>query len=264
MKGDKTMISGTREWASHNVNICNGCSHDCRYCYARSMAVRFKRRTAETWHLEEVDQEKMSKSYRKRNGTIMFPTTHDITPNILDPCLCVLEKILVAGNRVLIVSKPHLECIKAIIYRFLNFRDQILFRFTIGAFDSGILKFWEPGAPIYQERWESLKYAFSTGFQTSVSIEPMLDPKFIWLLVDDLERFVTNSIWIGKMNQIRVRVKPDGAETEQAIKQIEAGQTDDRIREIYGMLKDHPLVKWKDSIKQVMGLELAEVPGLDE
>ena len=258
------MISGTKEWASHNVNICNGCSHDCRYCYARSMAVRFKRKTEETWHLEEVAPKQVSKAYAKKNGTIMFPTTHDITPNILDPYITVLEKMLKSGNRVLIVSKPHLECIKAIIYRFLDYRDQILFRFTIGAWRDGILKFWEPGAPTYQERWESLKYAFSTGFQTSASIEPMLDSKFIGLLVEDLERFVTDSIWIGKMNQIRVRVKANGAETEEAIKQIEAGQTDARIKEIYESLKDRPLVKWKDSIKQVVGLRLAQMPGLDE
>jgi len=79
-------VSGTREWARSNVNVSNGCSHDCRYCYARNMAVRFKRKTAETWHLEEIDKDKVSKGYGKRRGTIMFPTTHDITPGIFESC----------------------------------------------------------------------------------------------------------------------------------------------------------------------------------
>ncbi len=38
--------TGTQEWAASNVNIQDGCEHDCRYCYAKTMAIRFKRATA--------------------------------------------------------------------------------------------------------------------------------------------------------------------------------------------------------------------------
>lgn len=41
-KGGKR-ISGTKEWAAHNLNIVQGCGHRCRYCYARAMAHRFGR-----------------------------------------------------------------------------------------------------------------------------------------------------------------------------------------------------------------------------
>jgi DNA repair photolyase len=194
----------------------------------------------------------------------MFPTTHDITPAILTPYFTVLEKMLAAGNRVLIVSKPHLECIQKICDGLKTYHEQMLFRFTITARDDSILKFWEPNAPVYQERVSSLEYAFGHGFETSVSIEPMLDSQHIEDLVRDLAPYVTDSIWIGKMNQIRVRVKADGAETEAAIERIEAGQTDERIKDIYAMLKGHPLIKWKDSVKQVVGLDLAQEPGLDK
>ena len=27
--------TGTREWAASNVNIQDGCEHDCLYCYAK-------------------------------------------------------------------------------------------------------------------------------------------------------------------------------------------------------------------------------------
>ena len=37
--------TGTQEWAASNVNIQDGCEHDCRYCYAKTMAIRFKRAT---------------------------------------------------------------------------------------------------------------------------------------------------------------------------------------------------------------------------
>jgi DNA repair photolyase len=41
--------TGTQEWAASNVNIQDGCEHDCRYCYAKTMAIRFKRATAKSW-----------------------------------------------------------------------------------------------------------------------------------------------------------------------------------------------------------------------
>ena len=27
--------NGTQEWSVKTVNCCTGCSHDCRYCYAK-------------------------------------------------------------------------------------------------------------------------------------------------------------------------------------------------------------------------------------
>ena len=44
---------------------------------------------------------------------------------------------------------------------------------------------------------------------------------------------------------------------------IRAGQTDERITEIYAQLKKHPKAKWKDSIKKVVGLKMAQKAGLD-
>ena len=35
--------TGTHEWCDSNVNCYYGCSRNCRYCYARHMAIRFKR-----------------------------------------------------------------------------------------------------------------------------------------------------------------------------------------------------------------------------
>jgi len=37
--------TGTQEWAASNVNIQDGCEHDCLYCYAKIMAIRYKRAT---------------------------------------------------------------------------------------------------------------------------------------------------------------------------------------------------------------------------
>jgi DNA repair photolyase len=68
---------GTREWSVKTVNCCDGCSHNCRYCYARAMAVRFKRRTMEDWHLERIRPHDLAKRHKNYGGTVMFPSSHD-------------------------------------------------------------------------------------------------------------------------------------------------------------------------------------------
>jgi hypothetical protein len=192
----------------------------------------------------------------------MFPTTHDITPEHLDSCLAVIENILRAGNDILIVSKPHLDCIKAICGRFSMYREAILFRFSIGAMDDTILGYWEPGAPTFDERLSCLRYAHAEGYATSVSCEPLLDAPKVVALFNALRPYVTDSIWIGKMNEARRRAAP--GTDPRAIARIEAGQTPEAIRIIYDLLKYDPLVRWKESYKAVLGLDLATEAGLDK
>ena len=50
---------------------------------------------------------------------------------------------------------------------------------------------------------------------------------------------------------------------QQAIEKIRRGQTDSIIKSIYRRYKDNPLIKWKAEIKKVVGIPLAEKPGMD-
>jgi len=165
------MISGTREWAVASINCVLGCPHRCRYCYARAKAKKFKLiNNLEEWGTtyHRVRAKEVRKKRKKFDGTVMFPSTHGITPKGFDACMAVLENLFEAGNDVLIVSKPHLECIAEICTKFKEYKDQILFRFTIGAMDDEILSYWEPVAPKFEERLASLALAFGNGFRTSV------------------------------------------------------------------------------------------------
>jgi len=258
-------VTGTKEWARSNRNCLLGCPHRCRYCYARDMAKRNGFiKSFDEWgdsHLH-VREKEVNMGRRKVKGTIMFPSSHDIVPKFLTPCMTLLGKLLKAGNDVLVVSKPHLECIEAICKEFAEYRKQMLFRFTITAMDEELLKFWEPGAPQFAERLTSLKHAFENGFRTSVSVEPMLDTANIMPLYDALICFVSETIWFGKMSRVRHCVQPSSSE-EAAVQRIEEGQTDAKIREVYAALKDKAKVRWKDSIKKVVGIELAAKAGLD-
>lgn len=257
-------ISGTREWAEVNVNCVKGCDHGCRYCYQQyNVTERFKTMTPEEWRNPQINWKAVNKKYPKYNGIVMFPTTHDIIPETVDACITVLNNLLKVGNDVLIVSKPHLNCIKKICTELDQYKENVLFRFTIGAMNDSILSYWEPNAPNFQERFDSLIYAFENGFKTSVSSEPMLDATGIFDLVEVLLPFITDAIWIGKMNSIRDRVKIETKEDEMYIKAIEIGQENEKIKSMYEILKFTPKIKWKESIKEVVGLELANEAGLD-
>jgi DNA repair photolyase len=259
----KQSTYGFKEWTVHSVNCCSGCSNNCRYCYAKGMAVRFKQMTPEEWPLERIRQKDVDKAQKLYPGRVMFPSSHDITPGNFDACFTVLEKLLVRGNEILIVSKPRLECIKRICHSFIEYRDRILFRFSITAMNDELFSFWEPGAPVYAERKDALVYSVSSGFGTSVSIEPMIDSENVVQLVEDLVPYVTDAIWIGKMNHIRKNIQIDSPELEEAVRGIEEGQTDDRIKAIFNALKDNPQIKWKGGIKKIIGIEPPDVPGLD-
>lgn len=190
---------GTKEWADSNINCYYGCSNDCLYCYAKKMAIRFKRKTEDTWKIMIPNQNNIDKDYRKRKGRIMFPTSHDINIESLDNCLKVLNKLFLAKNNVLITTKPNYDCIRKLCITFKKYIDLIQFRFTITSINDDILNFWEPGAPKFEDRFESLKFAFFKGYKTSISIEPFLDLN-PFILVDKILPYVTESIWIGKMN----------------------------------------------------------------
>jgi DNA repair photolyase len=249
------LLFGTHEWAEENCNFINGCSHDCMYCYSKEMAIRFKRKTPGTWKDEEVRSKCLNKKYALRKGTIMFPSSHDITPKFLNETLHILNNILEYGNNVLIVTKPHMECIQKICESFINYKDKILFRFTIGSSSNNVLKFWEPGAPAFEERLECLRHAYEHGYQTSVSCEPMLD-KYIDRLIDQLLPYITETIWIGKANFLIKRMRTNGIsdkESFHAAEELYQWQNNiDNIFKLYRRYCDNPKIKWKESIKKVL------------
>ena len=249
---------GTSEWSVKTVNCCTGCSHDCVYCYAKEMGTRFGWVTPNLWPLERIRQKDVDAIYKKYDGQVMFPSSHDITPNNINACEIVLGRLLDAGNKVLVVSKPHLTCIESLCKLFQWHRENILFRFTIGACDDSILSYWEPGAPSYEERKAALIYAYEAGFKTSVSVEPMLDSANIDGLISDLFPYVTHSIWVGTMNHLGRLEKGSDMVLRQAIETIRQGQTEAIIKAIYRRHKDNSMIKWKKEIKKVVGIPSPE------
>ena len=246
---------GTREWASTTINILTGCEHDCKYCYAKSIAVRFHKIIPPNWKCEQVRLNSIKMRYKKMNGRIMYPSSHDITPTHLSYHIDELKKILSVGNELLIVTKPHFDCVKHLCSELNDYKHQILFRFTIGAADSTVLQFWEPYAPSFEERMECLKFAHNEGFQTSVSCEPMLDFN-ISAVISAAYPFVSDKIWIGKANELLKRLTLNGssdmATMTQAHQLIQWQSNDNNILILHDTYKEDPKIIWKDSISKVL------------
>ena len=223
------------------MNCISGCAHDCKYCYAKQLLKRGGIKTDEDWHVMVVREKDVRKAYMKREGRIMFPTSHDLVPEdpSFQPCMVVLGKLLDAGNEVLVTTKPHLEAVKYMCETFESLKAQVQFRFTITSASDKILKFWEPGAPAFEERLRSLEYAALSGYKTSVSIEPILDKTIAALddLYSRVEPWCTESVWLGIMNHVKDGNKIDPGEVYRHF------VNRDRV------------VRFKDSIRQAVGLE---------
>ncbi|WP_054030174.1 radical SAM protein [Desulfatitalea tepidiphila] len=246
-----------QDWteSKNNFNICVGCKNDCVYCYMKDMNVgRQKKKQPEDWSNWEIRQQKVDAPQNLRNGLVGFPSSHDIFPEILDPYLFVLGKMLRAGNEVLVVTKPNLACISTICAVSQFFKDKIIFRFTIGAMNDAILKIWEPNAPSYEERKACLECAFKQGFRTSISMEPPLDVPNIPKLIEDVRPFVNNDIWLGTMNHIDSIRKWADESFSKEIERIKNEQSPEILQSIYEKYKDDALIKWKtDAVKIFQG-----------
>ena len=140
-----------------------------------------------------------------------------------------------------------------------------MFRLTIGSANNRILRFWEPGAPTFDQRVKALIHAHEAGFATSVSCEPMLDGN-IDAVISEARPYVTDAIWLGKANQLSQMTSlncPNDTTTARRADELIAMQSDAAIRQLYSRYKNDPLITWKDSIKIVVGIQRPSQKGLD-
>ncbi len=250
--------TGTKEWSDISLNAGIGCPHNCRYCYGRyNMCIRYKKTTVDKWPTFVPNHNRIDRPAKKESGIIMFPTIHDITPGNLSECMTLIRKNLEIGNKMLIVSKAHYLCFKTMCEAFTDYKDQLEFRVTIGSTSDEVLKFWEPGAPSFESRYESLNFAYLCGYKTSVSAEPFLD-QFPAYVHGACIGSVTESIWVGMMNKIDQRcdfTEVSGADMKEYVQPVRETHNQIFLKCMYELMKDYDKIKWKESIRDILGLE---------
>ena len=247
-------IYGANEWGVDGKISCfGGCRNDCRYCYSKNRETkRFKR--IEDWAKMKV---RPADVYRVRKflGTVMFPTNHDLVPEVFAECRIVLQYLLAAGNTVILVSKPHFQCIKPLVDTLGAYKERLIFRFTIGCTSQTLLNYWEPAAPSLSERIRCLRYAFEHGYRTSVSAEPVLDWDHLDDLVEKLAPITNESLWIGMMNFRSYFPTIKTNEDKLMHDSIKKGHTKEQLQSVFNRHKGNPLIRWKSSIAKILGID---------
>lgn len=210
------------QWAKIGWNIIRSttdCPQRCRYCYEVARKNRLTgmglpdyesiRDIEDLGELEQmrerfvVDENRVRPNWtnRRKPKLWIFGSTHDIFPEMVNEYIVKVRNMVQTGSEVLIVTKPRLDCMRAICEGLNDVKNGVMIICTITSNDDEVLKYWEPFAPRYEERKECLKLAFEAGYRTSVSMEPYLsDPRPV---VADLKQFVTHCIWLGNMNHCR-------------------------------------------------------------
>jgi hypothetical protein len=242
---------GTRQISDQSMNIMTGCGHNCIYCYAAHKCLQTgKIRIRSDWPgLSRSYSGAMKDDYPRFDGVVMYPTAHDIEPRHLNYHIALIRKLIAAGNEILLTTKAHYECVDEISFIFERYKEQITFMFTITSLNDEVSRFWEPNAPCPHERLSSLMLAFMRGCRTSVIIEPMLEgPNEAKAIYRRVLPYVTDEVWIGKMNSPTVRVDTSIPENDAAVKRILRAQSHQNIMGLYDELAGQEKVRWKESI----------------
>ena len=85
----------------------------------------------------------------------------------------------------------------------------------------------------------------------------MLD-RYIDRVIEAVKPYVTDSVWLGKAGQLRCHIAlncPDDDEVKAAADRLIAWQSDAEIKALYEKYGHDPIIKWKDSIKKVVGID---------
>jgi hypothetical protein len=258
--------TGVAEWADASMNVCLGCANGCRYCYACAMATRMGRRAKGDWRREEIVPNWWKRLPKGEGKRVMMPTSHDVTPGVWPDFQRALWDVLLHSPRsmggrqthgVLIVTKARVEMMRRLMERFGEFfRERIEVRVTIGSADDGVLGFWEPGAPGFEERLHALEELHDAGWRVSVSVEPMLDDKT--LTVWDEVKGWAETVWIGEPNRLMSILSLNGfrqdRETWSRGRKLVELMNGGYVGWLYRYLKDEPQVRWKDSVRRRLGL----------
>lgn len=235
--------------ASYNIMQTNyACRNDCVYCYVKPMNLRFGRDIEDIEDVFRVADNKVTKKWTKSNKPMryMFPSTHDIFPEMVEDYIAVAKNIMNAGHTLLCVTKPRIDSVRRLCDEFNEYKDKLTFRFTIGSDDNTILKLWEPNAPTFEERVSALKLAYQNGYKTSVSMEPFLsDPV---RTIDKVKDYVNDHIWIGAMNYMASMEAISDAEKHR----VNELYTQENLMQIVSKLRKNDNVYWKSSVFSIL------------
>jgi DNA repair photolyase len=194
-----------REYSPYSLNIYNGCDHNCKYCYIKTMPFPKYKATDEIKPRKDI-LEKLEKQLKKQEITeqvllcfmgdpycqadIEHKTTREILKLLLkyDIPVAILSK---GGERIL----RDLDLFK----KFRNIKVGTTLTLT----EEKESLYYEPGAALPRERIKVLGILHNEGIKTWVSFEPVIRPLTTYQLLELSYPFV-DQYKVGKMNYYKL------------------------------------------------------------
>lgn len=182
------------EYADYAVNLYNGCSHGCTYCYAPMIMHKNKEDFIKAGQrkclIANLQKDIAYLSSRKEQVKSVFLcfTCDPYQPieSEFGITRWAIQLLHDAGISVMILTKGGLRAIRD--FDLLTNRDQ--FGVTLTCDIPGESKLWEPGAGMPEHRIQSLKTAHDKGIRTWVSLEPVIYPDSTLNLIKQTHSFV--------------------------------------------------------------------------
>lgn len=229
------------EYAKLALNLYEGCSHGCWYCYAEGLAKAFGRiKTHQDWLaakprpnvIEDLEREaeKLAASGPQPRICLCF-TCDPYQPieaqhHLTKGTLAIFKK---HGLNADVLTKAGERAMEGI--EMMSTWPGNRFGITLTSLRPGRAKLWEPGAAPPGQRVLGLRFARSMGLANRVSLEPVIHPPdslaCIERLDDDVDHFDVGKLnkkslaWVQKIDP--EATKPNWPEfREQAVEKLEA------------------------------------------
>lgn len=190
-----------KEYCEYAVDIYTGCPHSCEYCYAKASANRKNldfTNIAVRDNILEATKEFLDTHSEYNGKTIFLGFSSDPFPTGYDTSATVeMIKLLKSyGCHIMFCTKGK---INPEIIDLLDSNDSVGITITCG---NDMAAMYESKSIAPTERIAQLEAFYNKGIETWISIEPVLEPEFIYnMLESDNMKFITR-VKLGKLNHM--------------------------------------------------------------
>lgn len=203
MKTIYSTLGAAKEYCEYAVDIYTGCPHKCEYCYAKAKADKKNKDFTDISvrkNIIEATREFLINNKEYSGKTIFLGFSSDPFPNGYD-CSTTVEiiKLLKSfGCHIMFCTKGR---ISTEVLDLLDNKDSVGITITCG---DEMAKKFEPYSILPTERLKQLKAFYEKGIETWISIEPVLEPNFIYKMLESDDMKYITRVKLGKLNHMEI------------------------------------------------------------
>ena len=203
MKTIYETLGAAKEYCEYAVDVYNGCPHKCKYCYAKAKAEKknkdFTKVEVKEGMYEGV-KALLDKDVDFKGRTIFLGFSSDPFPTGYD-CTATIEMIKLLksyGCHIMFCTKGK---ISDEVINILDAEDSVGITITCGDEMAAI---YEPDSLAPSERIKQLKAFYDKGIETWISIEPVLEPDYIYSMLESNDMKFVSQVKLGKLNHMNL------------------------------------------------------------